>query len=149
MKSLKLLIFIQSIFINILSDVNIKYIIYEENTNNPKVVSNSDNQIITFSSFNSKTYMSIFNSEIKPIKEHIELNFTYNSNAIIIEYKKENYLIISKTNNDASLIYFNINNEKEINIINRNYSVSSYKLNILSLKNYNSLLLSYVSENMG
>ena len=89
MKSLKLLIFIQSILINILSDVNIKYIIYEENTNNPKVVSNSDNQIITFSSFNSKTYMSIFNSEIKPIKEHIELNFTYNSNAMTIEYKKE------------------------------------------------------------
>ncbi len=148
MKSLKLLIFIQSILINILSDVNIKYIIYEENTNNPKVVSNSNNQIITFSSFNSKTYMSIFNSEIKPIKEHIELNFTYNSNAMIIEYKKENYLIVSKTNNDASLIYFNINNEKEINIINTNYSVSSYKLNLLSLKNYNSILLSYVSENI-
>ena len=132
-------------FTRIFSSDNIAYTIFQENSNYPKTLNNNNGQIVTFSSFNQETYLSIFNDDTTPIKEHIKLNFQYNSNAAIIEYKNNNYLIATRINSYIDLIYFdemNINNS--IRKISTDYTLSSYKINLLLL-NDNSFLLNFIS----
>ncbi len=115
------------VFQNSFSSDNIAYTIIQENSSYPKTLINKSSKIVTFSSFNQETYISIFNPDTTPINEHIKLNFQYSSNAAIIEYKTNNYLIATGNNSYIYLIY--IDENYNIRIINTNLAHSSYKIN--------------------
>ena len=132
------------VFQNSFSSDNIAYTIIQENSSYPKTLINKSSKIVTFSSFNQETYISIFNPDTTPINEHIKLNFQYSSNAAIIEYKTNNYLIATGNNSYIYLIY--IDENYNIRIINTNLAHSSYKINLLLLNN-DSFLLNFVSNN--
>ena len=137
------------IFLYFISDIfsidNIAYTIFQEKSNYPIALINKNRKVVTFSSFNNETYVSIFNSDTTPENEHqhIKLNFEYKYNAAIIEYPDNKYLIATTIDSYIYLIY--IDEGYNMKLYNTSYTMSSYKINLLLL-NDNSFLLNFISS---
>ena len=137
------------IFLYFISDIfsidNIAYTIFQEKSNYPIALINKNRKVVTFSSFNNETYVSIFNSDTTAENEHqhIKLNFEYKYNAAIIEYPDNKYLIATTIDSYIYLIY--IDEGYNMKLYNTSYTMSSYKINLLLL-NDNSFLLNFISS---